>query len=131
VAPNYGIDPKYFNRRKFTEHLRRLGFKAERKQGGVSWFITRKVVDDVKDRMGMIESKQTTLDSSSFSSDSSDSSDSFVTPTNKTEPNELNESNEPKISPLSIMYKSESNEPSELNEKNESSDSSDKKDLDV
>ena len=61
VAPIYGINPEYYSRPKFTQALRRLGFKSEKKKGGISFLITKEQVIDVKERMGMIEPKQQTL----------------------------------------------------------------------
>jgi len=124
VAPKYGIKPEYFTRPRFTEILRRLGFKSDKKVGGVSWYITRAEIDDVKERMGVTEPKQMTLDSSSASSFSSASSVSRLNSRNKTELNEVNEVNEPKVTPLTKTNKTEVNEVNEVDNNNTSSASS-------
>ena len=94
VAPKYGINPEFFSRSKFTQTLRRLGFKSDKKKGGISWLITRKEVEDVKERMGMTEPKQETPDNSSISSKSSIDSTLDTNTTNKSELNEVNAANE-------------------------------------
>jgi len=76
--------------------LRRIGLKKEKKEGGISWLITRREIDDIKERMGMIEPKQTTLDYGSVSAVCSDSSVLRTNSTNETESTELNEVNDEK-----------------------------------
>ncbi len=120
TANKYGINPEYYSRRVFTETLGRLGFHRKKKKGGISWLITRKEVEDKKERMGMIEVKDPPA-TSSLSSFSSLSSLSGTTDTHKKEPSEPKEAGEPITSPPSLMTKSESKEVSELNENNESS----------
>ncbi len=95
-ASKYGINPEYFSRKKFSETLRRIGLKKEKKKGGISWLITRREIDEIKERMGMIEPKQATLDSSSLSSFSSLSSPQAQEPTSKSEPSEASEVNDAK-----------------------------------
>jgi len=125
IAQKYGINPEYYWRSKFTQSLKRLGFKREKKRGGISWLVTRKTVDDVKEIMGMIEPKTEPkiedVKLSSFSSKSSFGSHSGVTPTNKSEQNEQNEQNEsdePKTPTNTITNKSEQNELNELHKNN-------------
>ena len=120
VAPKYGIKPEYFWRSKFTQALHRLGFKRDKKVGGISWLITKKSVDDVKERMGTIE----VIKLSSFSSEGSEGSVLCLDPTNKTELNELNELNEPKTPTNNSTNKTELNELTELHKNNKSSESS-------
>ena len=122
IAQKYGINPEYYWRSKFTQSLKRLGFKREKKRGGISWLVTRKTVDDVKEIMGMTEPKTEPkiedVKLSSFSSKSSFGSHSGVTSTNKSEQNELNESDEPKTPTNTITNKSEQNELNELHKNN-------------
>jgi len=98
-ASKYGINPDWFSRRKFSETMRRIGVKKERKQGGISWLITRIEINEIKERMGMMEPKQQTLPFSSEGSVGSFGSVPNLTPTNKTELNEVNVVNEPKDRP--------------------------------
>ncbi len=95
-ASKYGINPEYFSRKKFSETLRRIGLKKEKKEGGISWLITRKEVDEIRERMGMIEPKKAPLDSSSVSAVSAVSSVLETDSTNKTESTEPNEVNDKK-----------------------------------
>ena len=53
--------PEWFARKHLTEILRKLGFKQDKKRAGYSWFITRVVVDEIKQRMG-VNDTSTTLD---------------------------------------------------------------------
>jgi len=124
TANKYGINPEYYSRRVFTETLGRLGFHRKKKEGGISWLITRKEVDDKKERMGMIEVKQESLSTSSVGSEGSVSSVSRLDSTNKTELNELNEVTEPIVRPPTVTNKTELNEVTELNKNNESSEGS-------
>ena len=52
-ADKYEINTNYFTRHTLSETLRRLGFRQERKEVGVSWLITRNTVNEVKRRMGV------------------------------------------------------------------------------
>ena len=59
----YEINPDYFKRKHLTATLQRLGFVSERKSPGISYYVTRNVVNEIKERMGMdieeqIENKQ-------------------------------------------------------------------------
>lgn len=51
-ADRYEINTDYFTRHTFSETLRRLGFRQDRKEAGISWLITKDTVDEVKQRMG-------------------------------------------------------------------------------
>ena len=124
VAPTYGINPEYFWRSKFSQTLKRLGFKREKKRGGISWLITRNAVDDVKERMGVIEPKQQILQTGSQGSQGSLSSHSGTDTTNKSELNAQSELNEPKTPTNPTTNKSELNALSELHNNNESSQGS-------
>ena len=90
-SAKYEINPEYFSRNKLTQTLRRLGLKSEKKEGGISWLITRIVVNDVKERMGMSEATQTILPFTSVTSESSEASVLGVGVTNKTEVTEQTE----------------------------------------
>jgi len=57
-SEKYDVNEEYFKRWNLTQTLRRLGLKTNRKKKGISWLITRKEIDEVKERMGMIEPKQ-------------------------------------------------------------------------
>lgn len=58
----YDIDPERFKRRYLTDILRRLGFESDRKAPGISYLLTRKAVDEIKERLGMSASKDNSLD---------------------------------------------------------------------
>lgn len=80
---DYDIHSDYFTRNVLTETLKKLGFKQSKKQGGISWLITRNEVDEVKKRMGYLEVKNSSLDGFSVemsknSSEGSDCSDSSI-----------------------------------------------------
>jgi len=95
-ASKYGINPEYFSRRILSATLKRIGLKKEKKEGGISWLITRRTIDEIKETMGMMKPKQETLNSSSVSSVSSFSSVLGTNPTNETESTEPNEPNDAK-----------------------------------
>jgi len=99
IAPKYGIQPEWFNRRKFSETMRRIGVRKERKAGGISWLITRLEINEIKERMSMTSPKQQTLPLDSGDSGDSGGSVSRLDSRNETELTELNEVNEPKGSP--------------------------------
>ena len=67
----YEIHVDYFTRNVLTETLKKFGFRQRKKQGGISWLITRNEVDEVKKRMGYFESTDTNLDEFSGGSESS------------------------------------------------------------
>lgn len=46
---------------KFTEDLHRIGFNQERKLGVYSWLIIDETVFAAKERLGMLEPVQTTM----------------------------------------------------------------------
>lgn len=80
---DYDIHSDYFTRNVLTETLKKLGFKQSKKQGGISWLITRNEVDEVKKRMGYFEVKNSSLDGfseeiSKNSSEGSEGSDSSI-----------------------------------------------------
>lgn len=134
---DYDIHPDYFTRNVLTETLKKLGFHQGRKQGGISWLITRYEVDQVKKRMGYFE----TIDGSKNTSEGSDtakspdsgtknsahiknqkfrkyleSSDVQKTLLTKSEESEENEQTEQEIDTTQLMPKSEQSEPSEISE---------------
>lgn len=49
----YDIIPEYFTKRVFNETMQRLGFKYKRKPRGFSFLVTREIVDEIKETMGM------------------------------------------------------------------------------
>ncbi len=129
IMDDYEINPEYFTRHVLTQTLRRFGFKQEKKQDGISWLITRKEVDEVKKRMGVLEYKDDLLDSFSGSPNIDKksaeasigtvlgvksekinentkfrnevkSSESQQQPSRESEQNEVNEHSEPKTRPV-------------------------------
>ncbi|MEX0855188.1 MAG: hypothetical protein WD018_05435 [Nitrosopumilaceae archaeon] len=52
-SKEYEINPEYFKRKHLTATLQRLGFESERKTPGISYHVTRNIVNEIKERMGM------------------------------------------------------------------------------
>lgn len=53
----YEINTEYFKRKHLTATLQRLGFESERKAPGISYHVTQSIVNEIKERMGMIVEK--------------------------------------------------------------------------
>lgn len=49
----YEINTEYFKRKHLREILVRLGFRSERKSAGISYLLTKKIVNDTKERLGL------------------------------------------------------------------------------
>jgi len=49
----YDINPEYFTKRIFRETMQRLGFIYKKQPRGFSFLITRKIVNEIKEVMGM------------------------------------------------------------------------------
>lgn len=61
----WGLSPEWFKLRKFGEILSRLGFKKKRTNKAVHYNITQETVNEVKERLGMMDdedSKNPSLD---------------------------------------------------------------------
>tara|TARA_Y100001936_G_C16057253_1_gene661871 strand:- start:247 stop:1815 length:1569 start_codon:yes stop_codon:yes gene_type:complete len=59
---DYGVIEEYMTIHKFAEILKRLGFKRQKKESGISWLINEEIIKDTKERMGIVDKKQDTLD---------------------------------------------------------------------
>ena len=72
----YDINLNYFTKKTLSETLMRLGIRRERKQGGISWLITRPIIDEIKQWYDIDqEPKNIPSDITSFSSETSETSD--------------------------------------------------------
>ena len=72
----YDINLNYFTKKTLSETLMRLGIRRERKQSGISWLITRPIIDEIKQRYDIDqEPKNIPSDITSFSSETSENSD--------------------------------------------------------
>ena len=63
-AKEYEINIEFYKQKQLTEDLHRIGFNQERKAGGYSWLISDNTVKEAKERLGMLEPEQKTLDGS-------------------------------------------------------------------
>ena len=121
TAKLYDVNPTYFNQKKLSHTLKRLGIKTERKRGGYSWFVTEDEVKLVKQRLGLDEG---TLDSHSQGSPRSQGSHLGVDATNECEGSEGSEHGEGKGRLDDFTNECEGSEGSEVLENNESSQGS-------
>lgn len=62
TAKEYEINLDFYKQKQLREDLHRIGFKQERKEGGFSWEITDETVKSAKERLGMLEPSQKTMD---------------------------------------------------------------------
>lgn len=121
--PEYEIHPDYFTRNVLTETLKRFGFHQAKKEGGISWLITRNEVDEVKKRNGYFDSTDGNLDdfsggskTSSEGSDTSDASDSGIKSSDTSKNTKFRNSNESSDGNITSIPKSEQSEANEQNE---------------
>lgn len=114
---DYGIIEDYMTIHKFTEIVKRLGFKRAKKELGISWLVNDATIKDAQERMGLLET-------SSVSSVSSGSSGSCLQSTLKTEHPEHPEHPDGNTRHTITMNKTEHPEHPELVKKTTSSVSS-------
>ena len=67
-----GINVEWFSRNKLSNTLRRLGLKNEKKAEGISWLVTRKSINDVKQMLGIQDAADTAKSAETAGSDTNE-----------------------------------------------------------